>query len=144
TSHGGPNVNVSLAPGKSSTFHLPATVPLNLAPGAYYATATITSLSNAIVDSNPNNDLGVTPTILTVLSPFPNIATTYNGAFAITKGPNKGTKGTIQLTVATEDNTTGDITGTGHNSLGENFTFGGTITPAGAVTFNANDSTNNI
>ena len=129
---------INIAAGKSETFHFNLKIDVGSEPGVYYSVVNIDP-SNTFNETNTGNNFAVTTNTLTVLDPFPNILGTFLGNYDFSAGISKGTTGTLNIIFSTEDDTTGDVTGSGTSSNGADFTFTGTITTGGVVSLSGTD-----
>jgi hypothetical protein len=120
----------NFGPDKKMSFTFIHTILVGTAPGVYYATATVDPL-NTFNEPDTSNNFAVTPTALTILSPFPDIEGVSTGPFKTTKGPGKGSKGTLTLDITSESGQNGEVSGTGSNSLGAEFSVTGSISTKG-------------
>ena len=135
--------SINIAAGKHATFRFSTLIPIGFVPGTYFGVADVDA-NDSFNETDTSNNSAVTTNELTVLDPFANIMNTFTGPFKTTSGFGKGATGTITLDILSESDTTGDVTGTGSNSLGNSFTFTGAILANGNFLFNTTDMANSV
>jgi hypothetical protein len=132
-----------LPAGRSESFLFVERVAAGTAPGSFFGDVTIDP-NDTFGESNTTNNFAVTSGEETVRDPYDNILGTASGSFHVILGPDRGDVGTLNLDVMTEDSTNGDLSGTATDSLGNGYTFSGTVSPFGIIRLSTDNTGNAV